>query len=91
MMKTVKIKRQYWDIAADIHFPPDFDERKNTRRSSAPTRSAAAEQTSGNVYGAALAKAGFVVIAFDASFRARAAANRALSKIPLSAWKIFAS
>ena len=27
------------------------------------------EQTSGNVYGAALAKAGFVVIAFDASFQ----------------------
>ncbi|BEN54316.1 alpha/beta hydrolase [Serratia marcescens] len=70
MMKTVKIKRQYWDIAADIHFPPDFDERKKYPAIiSAHPIGSCKEQTSGNVYGAALAKAGFVVIAFDASFQ----------------------
>ncbi|MBX9334035.1 alpha/beta hydrolase, partial [Serratia marcescens] len=69
-MKTVKIKRQYWDIAADIHFPPDFDERKKYPAIiSAHPIGSCKEQTSGNVYGAALAKAGFVVIAFDASFQ----------------------
>ncbi|HIW91919.1 MAG TPA: alpha/beta hydrolase [Candidatus Corynebacterium avicola] len=60
----------YWDIAATIHFPPEFDEN-----SSYPAVVAAhpigscKEQTSGNVYAPALAKAGNVVIAFDASFQ----------------------
>ncbi len=28
-MKTVSIKHTYWDIAADIYFPDDFDSEKN--------------------------------------------------------------
>src|SRR5262249_32658527 len=71
-MKTVTIRNRdmYWDIAADIRFPPGFDEGKKypTIISAHPIGSCK-EQTSGNVYGEALAKAGFVVIAFDASFR----------------------
>ena len=27
-MKSVNIKNTYWDIAADLYFPPDFDESK---------------------------------------------------------------
>jgi len=69
-MKTVKIKNLAWDTAADIHFPPDFDEGKKYPAivSTHPIGSCK-DQTSGNVYGAALAKAGFVVVAFDASFQ----------------------
>jgi fermentation-respiration switch protein FrsA (DUF1100 family) len=60
----------YWDIAADIHFPPDFDKsKKYPAIISAHPIGSCKEQTSGNVYGSALAKAGFVVIAFDASFQ----------------------
>jgi fermentation-respiration switch protein FrsA (DUF1100 family) len=59
-----------WHIAADIRFPADFDRSKKypTIVSVHPFGSCK-EQTSGNVYGAALAKEGFVVIAFDASFQ----------------------
>ncbi|MEC3768788.1 alpha/beta hydrolase [Cupriavidus sp. SS-3] len=69
-METVKIKNQYWDIAADIHFPPGFDAKKKYPAIiSAHPIGSCKEQTSGNVYGEALAKEGFVVLAFDASFQ----------------------
>jgi fermentation-respiration switch protein FrsA (DUF1100 family) len=59
-----------WDSAADIHLPPDFDETKKYPAivSTHPIGSCK-EQTAGNIYGAALAREGFVVIAFDASFQ----------------------
>lgn len=71
-MKSVKIRNKDmdWDIAADLHFPPDFNEgNKYPAIISAHPIGSCKEQTSGNVYGAALAKEGFVVIAFDASFQ----------------------
>lgn len=71
-METVKIRNydMYWDIAADIHFPPNFDKsKKYPAIISAHPIGSCKEQTSGNVYGVALAKEGFVVIAFDASFQ----------------------
>lgn len=71
-METVKIRNpgMYWDIAVNIHFPPDFDAGKRYPAvvSNHPIGSCK-EQTAGNVYGAALAKAGFVVIVPDASFQ----------------------
>ena len=69
-VKTVKVKTPYWDIAADVYFPPGFDESaKHPAIISAHPIGSCKEQTSGNVYGAALAAEGFVVIAFDASFQ----------------------
>lgn len=71
-METINIQNpdMAWHIAADIRFPPDFDKSKKypTIVSVHPFGSCK-EQTSGNVYGAALAKEGFVVIAYDASFQ----------------------
>lgn len=67
-MQSVKIKTTYWDIAADLYFPPNFDEsRKYPAIISAHPIGSCKEQTAGNVYGKALADAGFVVIAFDRS------------------------
>ncbi|WP_084512920.1 alpha/beta hydrolase [Nocardia mikamii] len=60
----------YWDIAADLHFPPDFDEsRTYPAIVAAHPIGSCKEQTAGNVYAPALAEAGNVVIAFDASFQ----------------------
>ena len=60
----------YWNIAADIHFPPTFDPtRKYPAIISAHPIGSCKEQRSGEIYGAALAKEGFVVIAFDRSFQ----------------------
>ena len=71
-METVSIRNRdmYWDIAADIHFPPNFDRsKKYPAIISAHPIGSCKDQTSGNVYGVALAREGFVVIAFDASFQ----------------------
>lgn len=67
-MNTIKIKRNYWEIAADLHFPPSFDNKKKYPAIiSAHPIGSCKEQTAGNVYGKALAEAGFVVVAFDRS------------------------
>jgi len=71
-METVNIKNydMMWHIAADIRFPPNFDKSKSYPAIvSVHPFGSCKEQTSGNVYGEALAKEGFVVIAFDASFQ----------------------
>ncbi|WP_049458894.1 alpha/beta hydrolase [Stenotrophomonas maltophilia] len=71
-METVKIQNpdMAWHIAADLHLPPDFDRNRAypTIISMHPIGSCK-EQTSGNVYGEALAREGYVVIAYDASFQ----------------------
>ncbi|MCB1752143.1 MAG: alpha/beta hydrolase [Gammaproteobacteria bacterium] len=71
-MKSVKFQNpdMAWDIAALILYPPDYDESRTypTIISVHPFGSCK-EQTSSEVYGAALAKEGFVVIAYDASFQ----------------------
>lgn len=71
-METVSFRNRdmYWDIAADIHFPSDFDaSKKYPAIISAHPIGSCKEQTSGDVYGRALAKEGFVVVAFDRSFQ----------------------
>ncbi|AGC43174.1 hypothetical protein MYSTI_01842 [Myxococcus stipitatus DSM 14675] len=71
-MDTVKIRNKdmYWDIAADVYFPPGFDaQKKYPAVISMHPIGSCKEQTAGNVYGAALAKAGFIAVAFDASFQ----------------------
>lgn len=71
-METVTFRNpgMCWDMAANIHFPPGFDASKRypAMISNHPIGSCK-EQTSGNVYGAAMAEAGFVVIVPDASFQ----------------------
>lgn len=59
-----------WDSAADIYLPANFDETKQYPAivSTHPIGSCK-EQTSGNIYAQALAEAGFVALAFDASFQ----------------------
>ncbi|MFC9154701.1 alpha/beta hydrolase [Streptomyces bauhiniae] len=70
-METVTFKNKHVDVAADIHFPPGFDPaQKYPAIVSAHPVGSCKEQTSGSVYGKALAEAGFVVLAFDASFQA---------------------
>lgn len=67
-IRNVKIKTPYWDIAADLHLPPGFDEKQQYAAIvSAHPIGSCKEQTAGNVYGKALVEAGFVVIAFDRS------------------------
>nr|WP_284693447.1 alpha/beta hydrolase [Pseudoalteromonas sp. SCSIO 43088] len=71
-MQTVSIKNHdmAWVISALVLTPANFDESKTypTMISVHPFGSCK-EQTSSSVYGKALAEAGYVVIAFDASYQ----------------------
>lgn len=67
---TFRNPDMFWDIAADLYLPPAFDETKTYPAVvSAHPIGSCKEQTSGNIYASALAEAGNVVIAFDASFQ----------------------
>ncbi|MCB9886427.1 MAG: alpha/beta hydrolase [Planctomycetes bacterium] len=69
-METVSIRNRdmYWDIAADLQFPPGFTKgKKYPAIICAHPIGSCKEQTAGNVYGKQLAEAGFVTIAFDRS------------------------
>lgn len=67
---TIRNRDMAWDIAANILFPPGFDKSKTYPAIvSVHPFGSCKEQTSGNVYGAALAKEGFVVIPYDARFQ----------------------
>lgn len=71
-IQTVNIQNHdmAWAISALVLTPPNFDESKTypTMISVHPFGSCK-EQTSSSVYGKALAEAGYVIIAFDASYQ----------------------
>ncbi|WHZ13488.1 MAG: alpha/beta hydrolase [Nitrospira sp.] len=69
-MKTVKFKNRNWDVAANLHFPKDFDQKKKYPAIvCAHPISSCKEQTAGEIYGMKLAERGYVTLAFDASFQ----------------------
>ncbi|KWB20492.1 alpha/beta hydrolase [Burkholderia cepacia] len=69
-IESVTYRNLGWDTAADIYFPPGFDEGKKYPAivSTHPIGSCK-EQTAGNIYAKGLAEAGFVVLVHDASFQ----------------------
>ncbi|WP_407481704.1 alpha/beta hydrolase [Elizabethkingia meningoseptica] len=67
-MKAVKFKNRNWDVAGILQFPKEFDEtKKYPAIVCAHPISSCKEQTAGNIYGKALAEAGFITLTFDAS------------------------
>lgn len=69
-IQQVTYRNLGWDSAADLYLPEGFDPSKKYPAivSTHPIGSCK-EQTSGNIYAKALAKAGFIALAFDASFQ----------------------
>ena len=66
-MQKVSFKNKNWDVAADLYFPRNFDEKKKYPAIvCAHPISSCKEQTSG-LYAGKLAEKGFVTLAFDAS------------------------
>nr|WP_315247429.1 alpha/beta hydrolase [uncultured Flavobacterium sp.] len=67
-MKAVKFKNKTWKVAGILQFPKDFDQtKKYPAIVCAHPISSCKDQTAGNIYGKALAEAGFITLAFDAS------------------------
>lgn len=69
-IKTVSYQNLGWQTAADIYFPPGFDEKQRYPAivSTHPIGSCK-EQTAGNIYAKGLAEQGYVVLVHDASFQ----------------------
>ena len=69
-IEPVRYRNLGWDTAAHLYLPAGFDKAKRYPAivSTHPIGSCK-EQTAGNVYGAALAEAGFIVLVHDASFQ----------------------
>lgn len=84
-IKHIKFQNpdMFWEIAADLYFPPSFDESKKypTVISAHPIGSCK-EQTAGNIYATRLADEGYVVIAFDASFQGESGGTPRLIEDP---------
>ena len=69
-MQSITFRNRAWQTAANILFPADFDSsKKYPAIVSVHPIGSCKEQTSGNIYGKALAEAGFVVLVIDASFQ----------------------
>ena len=69
-IQPVTYRNLGWDTAAHLYLPAGFDKnRKYPAIISAHPIGSCKEQTAGNIYGAALAEAGFVVLVHDASFQ----------------------
>lgn len=67
-MRAVEFKNRNWEVAGILQFPKDFDENKKYPAIvCAHPISSCKEQTAGNIYGKALAEAGFITLVFDAS------------------------
>lgn len=69
-MQTIHYKNRAWQSAANLLLPAGFDNSKQYPAIvSVHPIGSCKEQTSGNIYGKALAEAGFVVLVIDASFQ----------------------
>ncbi|KXX55476.1 alpha/beta hydrolase [Rhodococcus sp. LB1] len=69
-IRSVRVPALALEIAANLLLPTGFDEsKKYAAVVCGPPIGSCKEQTAGNIYGAALAKEGYVAIAFDASFQ----------------------
>lgn len=69
-MKTIHFKNKEINISATIRFPKDFDERKTYAAIvCAHPISSCKEQTAGSIYAENLTTAGFITLAFDASYQ----------------------
>ncbi len=73
----------YWEIAATLYLPDGFDESKTypTVVTAHPIGSCK-DQTSGNIYAAELAEAGYLAIAFDASFQGASGGEPRFLEVP---------
>lgn len=68
-MKAVRFKSKTWEVAADLRFPKDFDEKqKYPAIVCGHPISGCKEQTAG-IYAEKLAEQVYVTLAFDASFQ----------------------
>ncbi len=68
--QSVTFKNRTWDVAAELHLPPGFDEKKKYAAIVCVHPGSSCKGQTAGLYAAKLAEqGGFVAIAFDASFQ----------------------
>ncbi|MGE3922932.1 MAG: alpha/beta hydrolase [Lautropia sp.] len=68
-MKSVTFRNRTWDVAAELHFPRNFDEKKRYAAIVCVHPGSSCKGQTAGLYAAKLAEQDFVTIAFDASFQ----------------------
>lgn len=82
-MQSITFKNRNWDVVGTLRLPEDFDSgKKYAAIVCAHPISSCKEQTSGAIYGEALAKAGFITLAFDASTQGASGGEPRFSEDP---------
>lgn len=66
-MKAVIFKNKTWDVAANLHFPGNFDESKTYPAIVVAHPISSCKEQTAAIYAAKLAELGYVCLAFDAS------------------------
>ena len=66
-MKTVTFRNKNWDVAANLHFPNDFDETKKYPAIVVAHPISSCKEQTAAIYASKLAELGYVCLAFDAS------------------------
>lgn len=68
-MEKVKFKNRNWDVVANIHFPKDFNPSKQYAAIVCVHPGSSVKEQTAGLYAAGLAEAGFIALAYDASFQ----------------------
>lgn len=68
-MKSVTFKNRTWDVAAELHLPPGFDDKQKYSAIVCVHPGSSCKGQTAGIYASKLPEAGFVTIAFDASFQ----------------------
>ncbi len=67
MSQSVKFKNKSWEVAAELHFPTDFDRSKKYAAVVVAHPISSCKEQTAAIYAAKLAEIGYVALAFDAS------------------------
>ena len=67
--QSVTFKNRTWDVAAELHLPPGFDDKKKYAAIVCVHPGSSCKGQTAGLYAGKLAAQGFVAIAFDASFQ----------------------
>ena len=68
-MEKVKFKNSNWDVAANIHFPKDFNPSKQYAAIVCVHPGSSVKEQTAGLYAAGLAEEGFIALVYDASFQ----------------------
>ncbi len=74
-MKDVTFRNRDWDVAGQLHFPPDFDEKRRYPAIVVAHPISSCKEQTASIYARRLAEEGYVTLTFDASYQGASGGN----------------